>query len=82
MLNSVVEGGEIEERMVRKCLRAREGLERWNEENASEAAATAAAAVAPAAAIGRCRLLHDFFGDDETGCTMMGAYRMTVCGRL
>ena len=71
MLNSavVVEGGEIEERtgIVRKCLRAREGLERWNEENAAEAAATAAAAVAPAAAIGGCRLLHDFFGDDETG---------------
>lgn len=78
MLNSavVVEGGEIEERIgiLRKCLRAREGLERWNEENAAEAAATAAAAVAtaaaavaPAAAIGGCRLLHDFFGDDETG---------------
>lgn len=60
MLNSVVEGDEIEERMARKCLRARDGLERWKEEKASEAAATAAAAVA-AAAIGGCRLLHDSF---------------------
>lgn len=66
MLNSTasaaveVEAPEMDERMVLKCLRKREGLERWNEESATVAAATAAAAVAPAA-IAVCRLLRDFF---------------------